>query len=78
MSRQSARSGLRPDRKNYRNFPRPWGIIVVVSGEVYLSLHGCCLFLTTTATSVHLYASHGLLTLAVSFTLRLWLNTWRF
>jgi hypothetical protein len=39
MSRQSARSGLRPDRKNYRNFPRPWGIIVVVSGEVYLSLH---------------------------------------
>jgi hypothetical protein len=39
MSRQSARSGLRPDQKNHRNFPQPWGIIVVVSGEVYLSLH---------------------------------------
>jgi hypothetical protein len=39
MSRQSARSGLRPDRKNHRNFPQPRGIIVVVSGEVYLSLH---------------------------------------
>jgi hypothetical protein len=39
MSRQSARSGRRPDLKNHRNFPQPWGILVVVSGEVYLSLH---------------------------------------
>jgi hypothetical protein len=38
MSRQSARSGLRPDQKP-PELSRPWGIIVVVSGEVYLSLH---------------------------------------
>ena len=38
MSRQSARSGLRPDQKP-PELSRPCGIIVVVSGEVYLSLH---------------------------------------
>jgi hypothetical protein len=38
MSRQSARSGLRPDQKP-PELSRPWEIIVVVSGEVYLSLH---------------------------------------
>jgi formylmethanofuran:tetrahydromethanopterin formyltransferase len=38
MSRESVRSGLRPDQKP-PELSRLWGIIVVVSGEVYLSLH---------------------------------------
>jgi len=33
MLRQSARSGLRPDQKNHRNFPQTWGVLVVVSGK---------------------------------------------